>query len=236
MKCLIIDDEPLAQDVLQSHTSKIEDLVLVGTCKNAIEAAEFLKNNEVDLLFLDIQMPEVSGIDVFKSIKNPPLVIFTTAYPEFAVEGFELNAIDYLLKPVSFDRFEKAIEKAREYFKFKKGEGVDTTEIEDDFIYVKANQKLVKLSYDDILYVEAFADYVKIYIPEKRIVTLQTMKNMEKKLPADRFSRVHRSFIIGMQHIKAFSSSEVEVNGQKIPIGKNYKDDFLTIMNSKNIL
>jgi DNA-binding LytR/AlgR family response regulator len=161
MKCLIIDDEPLAQDVLQSHTSRIDDLELIGTCKNAIEAAEFLKNNEVDLLFLDIQMPEVSGIDFFKSIKNPPLVIFTTAYPEFAVEGFELNAIDYLLKPVSFDRFEKAIEKAREYFKFKKGEGVDTTEIEDDFIYVKANQKLVKLSYDDILYVEAFAPQKK---------------------------------------------------------------------------
>lgn len=236
MKCLIVDDESLARDVISSHIDRVPELTLTGTCKNAAEATEFLRQNAVDLLFLDIEMPETSGLEFFKGIDNPPLVIFVTAYPEYAVEGFELNAIDYLLKPVSFDRFEKAIEKAREYFKFKKGEGVETTEMEDDFIYVKANQKLLKLSYDEILCVEAFADYVKIYIPGKRIVTLQTMKNMEKKLPLDRFCRVHRSFIVGMKHIKAFNSSEVEVEGHRIPIGKNYKEEFMAIMNKKRML
>jgi DNA-binding LytR/AlgR family response regulator len=236
MKCIAIDDEPLALDILKDHIAKVPDLALLTTFKNAIEAAEYLRNNEVDLLFLDIQMPEVTGIDFFKSLKKPPLVIFTTAYPEYAVEGFELNAIDYLLKPISFERFEKALEKAREYFRFKKGDEVETTELQEDYIYVKANQKLIKLSYDDIFYIEAFADYVKIYTPLKRIVTLQTMKNMERKLPVDRFVRLHRSFIAGLHHIKAFSGSEVEVNGVKIPIGKNYKDDFLAMMKGKNIL
>lgn len=236
MKCLIVDDEALARDVISSHISRIPELQLAGSFKNTMEANEFLASESVDLIFLDIQMPEVTGLDFLKSLENPPLVIFITAYPEYAVEGFELNAIDYLLKPVSFERFEKSIEKAREYFKFKKGEGVDSTEMEDDFIYVKANQKLIKLSYDDILCVEAFADYVKIYIPEKRIVTLQTMKNMERKLPLDRFCRVHRSFIVGLRHIKAFSPSEVEVEGHKIPIGKNYKDEFMNIMGRKKTL
>lgn len=236
MKCLIIDDEPLARDVIENHLSKIEGLDIVGKCKNAQEATDFLQANQVDLLFVDIQMPGLTGLELVKSLDPSPLVIFTTAYPEYAVEGFELNAIDYLLKPVSFDRIIKAIEKAREYFRFKRGEGVDATEIADDSIYVKANQKLVKLNYDDILYVEAFADYVKIYVPGKRIVTLQTMKNMEKKLPIERFCRVHRSFIVGTGHISAFSGNEVDVDGNKIPVGKNYRDDFLARMNNKNIL
>ncbi len=236
MKCLIVDDEPLAIDVIKSHLSSYKDFELVGTCSNAIQAAEVLKSKDVDLVFLDIQMPEVTGIEFVRSLENPPLIVFTTAYAEFAVEGFELDAIDYLLKPISKDRFDKAIVKAKEYYNLKNGNEVDNTELEDEFIFVKANQKLIKISYDDILYVEAFADYVKIYIPEKRIVTLQTMKKMENKLPADKFCRIHRSFIVGLKHIESYNTSEVGVGGKRLPIGKNFKDKFMDLMKSNNIL
>lgn len=236
MKCLIVDDEPLAIDVIKSHLSGHDGLELVGTSSNAIQAAEMLRKNQVDLLFLDIQMPEVTGIDFLKSLEQPPLVVFTTAYAEYAVEGFELDAIDYLLKPISRDRFDKAIAKAKEYYALKHGNEVDNTELDEEFIFVKANQKLIKISYDDIQYIEAFADYVKIFIPEKRIVTLQTMKKMEKKLPSDKFCRIHRSFIAGLKHIESYNTSEVEINGVKLPIGKNYKEGFMENMKSNKIL
>lgn len=236
MKCLIIDDEPLALEVLQSHLKSNPDLELVGKCTNAIEAAEMLKSDHVDLIFIDIQMPEITGIEFVRSLENPPLLVFTTAFAEYAVEGFELNAIDYLLKPISLERFNKAVSKAKEYFLLKSGNEVDNTELEDEHIFIKANQKLIKVSYDEIKYVEAFADYVKIYIPEKRIVTLQTMKNMERKLPADKFIRIHRSFIVGLKHISSYNTSEVEVDGNKLPIGKNFKDDFMALMKGNNVL
>ncbi|MCB9262709.1 MAG: response regulator transcription factor [Flavobacteriales bacterium] len=236
MKCLIVDDEPLAIDVIKSHISQSVDLELIGSCNNAIQASEILKSQKIDLMFLDIQMPEITGIDFLKSLENPPLVVFTTAYAEYAIEGFELNAIDYLLKPISKERFDKAIAKANEYFKLKHSDEVDSTELEDDHIFVKANQKLIKVSYDDILYIEAFADYVKIFIPEKRIVTLQTMKRMEKKLPEDKFCRIHRSYIVGLKHIESYNTTEVEINHTKLPIGKNYKDQFMDLMKDNRVL
>lgn len=236
MKCLIVDDEPLAIDVIKSHLTKYPELELVGTCSNAIQAAEMLKSKQVDLLFLDIQMPEVTGIEFMRSLEKPPLVIFTTAYAEYAVEGFELDAIDYLLKPISGERFDKAIQKSKEYFRLKNGNEIDNTELEEDFIFVKANQKLIKISYDEIKYVEAFADYVKIFIPEKRIVTLQTMKKMEQKLPPEKFCRIHRSFIVGLKHIESYNTSEVGVDGKRLPIGKNFKDKFMDLMKDNNVL
>ncbi|MBI1305775.1 MAG: response regulator [Bacteroidetes bacterium] len=236
MKCLIVDDEPLALDVLESHLKSHPELELVARCSNAIEASEVLKNHQVDLIFIDIQMPEVTGIEFVKTLTNPPLLVFTTAYAEYAVEGFELDAIDYLLKPISLDRFNKAVAKAKEYYQLKNGNEVENSELEDEHIFVKANQKLIKVSYDDIKYVEAFADYVKIFIPEKRIVTLQTMKNMEKKLPAEKFCRIHRSFIVGLKHVQSYNSSEVEIDGNKLPIGKNYKDHFMELMKDNNVL
>lgn len=236
LKCLIVDDEPLAIDVIKSHLSAYDSLELVGTSSNAIQAAEMLRKNAVDLIFLDIQMPEVTGIDFLRSLENPPMVIFTTAYAEYAVEGFELDAIDYLLKPISKERFDKAINKVLEYTSLKNGNDVDNTELDEEFIFVKANQKLIKISYDEILYIEAFADYVKIFIPEKRIVTLQTMKKMEQKLPENKFCRIHRSFIAGLKHIESYNTSEVEINGVKLPIGKNYKDAFMENMKSNKIL
>jgi two-component system response regulator LytT len=236
MKCLVVDDEPLALDILESYIKKVPDLELVGKCSNALEASEFLKNHKVDLMFLDIQMPEITGLEFMRSLSNPPLVVFSTAYSEFAVEGFELNALDYLLKPVAFDRFNKTIERVREYMSLKKSDEVEAPDLENDHIFIKSNQKQVKLSYDQIFYVEAFADYVKLYTAEKRYITLQTMKNMELKLPKEKFIRVHRSFIVGLKYITSFNSSEVEIGAVKIPVGKNYKDEFLLKLRSKNIL
>jgi DNA-binding LytR/AlgR family response regulator len=236
MNCIAVDDEPLALDIIEAYVNKHPELSLVARCNNAAEASEVLKTHKVDLMFLDINMPEISGLSFVKSLENKPLFIFTTAYPDYAVEGFELNAIDYLLKPIAYDRFEKGVEKAKEYYKIKQNADVAETDLESDYIFVKANQKLIKLAYSDIYYVEAFADYVKIFLADKKIVTLQTMKNMEKKLPEDMFTRVHRSFIVNRKLVQSFSTSMCEVNDVKIPIGKNYKEVFVGLMKSNNIL
>jgi DNA-binding LytR/AlgR family response regulator len=236
MNCIAVDDEPLALDIIENYVAKHPDLNLVARCNNAAEASEVLKNRQVDLMFLDIQMPEISGLNFIKSMDKKPLFMFTTAYPDYALEGFELDAIDYLLKPIAYDRFERAVEKAKEYFKLKASSDLAETDMENEFFFVKANQKLIKLSYNEIYYVEAFADYVKIFLADKKIVTLQTMKNMEKKLPSNLFSRVHRSYIVNRGHVASFSGTKLEVNGVAIPIGKNYKEDFIGIMKSNNIL
>ena len=236
MNCIAVDDEPLALDIIEAYVNKHPELSLVARCNNAAEASEVLKTHKVDLMFLDINMPEISGLSFVKSLEKKPLFIFTTAYPDYAVEGFELDAIDYLLKPIAYDRFEKGVEKAKEYYKIKQNADVAETDLESDYIFVKANQKLIKLAYSDIYYVEAFADYVKIFLADKKIVTLQTMKNMEKKLPEDMFTRVHRSFIVNRKLVQSFSTSMCEVNDVKIPIGKNYKDVFVGLMKSNNIL
>ena len=236
MNCIAVDDEPLALDIIEAYVNKHPELSLVARCNNAAEASEVLKTHKVDLMFLDINMPEISGLSFVKSLEKKPLFIFTTAYPDYAVEGFELNAIDYLLKPIAYDRFEKGVEKAKEYYKIKQNADVAETDLESDYIFVKANQKLIKLAYSDIYYVEAFADYVKIFLADRKIVTLQTMKNMEKKLPEDMFTRVHRSFIVNRKLVQSFSTSMCEVNDVKIPIGKNYKEVFVGLMKSNNIL
>lgn len=235
IKCMIVDDEPLALDVLEVYINKYDDLELCCKASNALEASELLKSHHPDVMFLDIHMPEIDGITFFKQLKNPPLVVFTTAFSEYAITGFELNAIDYLLKPIAPDRFEKAVNKVKEYYQIKQ-QGQDlSSEIEDESIFIKANSKQVKVHFSDILYVEAFADYVKIYTAERRIVTLQTMKNMEKILPADRFCRIHRSFIVAIDKINAYSSTEAEVGSQKLPVGKNYKEHFQKAMSGLHL-
>jgi DNA-binding LytR/AlgR family response regulator len=237
MNCIAVDDEPLALDIIEAYVNKHPDLTLIARCNNAAEASEVLKSRKVDLMFLEIQMPEINGLSFIKSLETKPLFVFTTAHPDFAVEGFDLNALDYLLKPIAYDRFERAIEKAKEYQKIKGTEDVAETDMESDFIFVKANQKLIKLAYNDIFYIEAFADYVKIYLEnDKKIVTLQTMKNMEKKLPEELFSRVHRSFIVNRNKVASFSTSICEVSSIKIPIGKNYKENFIGLMKDNKIL
>lgn len=236
MNCIALDDEPLALDIIEAYVKKHPELNLIARCNNAEEASKVLNSQHIDLMFLDIQMPGVTGLNFIRSLKNKPLFMFTTAYSEYAIDGFELDAIDYLLKPIAYDRFEKAIEKAKEYYTIKNNSGLTESDLENDFIFVKANQQLIKLAYGEILYVEAFADYVKIFLNDRKIVTLQTMKKMEAKLPSDIFSRVHRSFIVNRKAVQSFSTSVCEVNGEKIPVGKNYKYDFIKLMKSNPIL
>jgi DNA-binding LytR/AlgR family response regulator len=236
MNCIALDDEPLALDIIEAYVKKHPELNLIARCNNADEVLKVLNSKHIDLMFLDIQMPGVTGLNFIRSLKNKPLFMFTTAYSEYAIDGFELDAIDYLLKPIAYDRFEKAIEKAKEYYTIKNNSGLTESDLENDFIFVKANQQLIKLAYGEILYVEAFADYVKIFLNDRKIVTLQTMKKMEAKLPSDIFSRVHRSFIVNRKAVQSFSTSVCEVNGEKIPVGKNYKNDFIKLMRSNPIL
>ena len=239
IKAIIVDDEPLALDVLETYIEKMPELTLVAKCENALEANEALKNNDIDLMFLDIQMPQITGVEFLKSLNNPPAVIFTTAYPDYAVEGFELNAVDYLLKPISLDRFMKAVNKVSEKIGKQGGESTATVEMEGDFFFVKADKKLIKVDFDDIIYIEGLKDYVIIRQEAGRVITLQTMKSLETKLPDTIFKRVHRSYIVNINKINAVVGNMLEVTekGQTkhIPIGKNYREDLLNIINLKRL-
>ncbi|MEO5907520.1 MAG: LytTR family DNA-binding domain-containing protein, partial [Saprospiraceae bacterium] len=228
MNTLIIDDEPLALDVLETYISKMPELHLVARCSNALEANDLLRKHQIDLIFLDIQMPQVSGVDFIKALPNPPLFIFTTAYSNYALEGYELNAIDYLLKPISIDRFMKAVNKALEQFELRHREDVsgESGPEGEDFFFVKADKKLVKIKYDEILYIEGLKDYVIIRLEQGRVVTLQTMKSLEDKLPSTKFKRIHRSYIVSIDKIHAVDGTSVDVYEKgaikQLPIGKNY--------------
>ena len=234
---LIIDDEPLAQDVLEAHISRIPDLFLVGKCCNAHEAEKALGEHAVDLIFLDIQMPQISGVEFLKSLHQPPLAVFTTAYSDYAVEGFELNAIDYLLKPISFERFSAAIEKAREKLQLQRIPTPEAAEV--DHIYVKSDKKLIRVKYSDIIYIEGLKDYVIIRMDTGRIITLQTMKSLEEKLPSSIFRRVHRSFIVSVERIHSIEGNTIEVIEKGVPkhlpIGKNYRDDLLGLIDRNKL-
>lgn len=238
---IIVDDEPLAQDVLETYIEKIPELNLVKKCSNALEANEALKSEDIDLMFLDIQMPQLTGTDFLKTLNNPPLVIFTTAYPNYAIEGFELNALDYLLKPISLERFMKAVNKAMDQIDLQhKDAGSGGTEEENpDFIFVKADKKLIKIKYDDILYIEGLKDYVIIRMDKSRVITLQTMKSLEEKLPSGMFRRIHRSYIVSIDKINAVIGNMVEVieknQPKHLPIGKNYRDELLAIINKNRL-
>ncbi|MBK9981176.1 MAG: response regulator transcription factor [Saprospiraceae bacterium] len=244
MNTLIIDDEPLALDVLETYISKVPELNLVARCSNALEANELLRKHQIDLIFLDIQMPQMSGVDLIKALPNPPLFIFTTAYSNYALEGYELNAIDYLLKPISLDRFMKAVNKALEQFELRHREDASAEAAIQgmegaDFFFVKADKKLVKIKYDEILYIEGLKDYVIIRLEQGRVVTLQTMKSLEDKLPASKFKRIHRSYIVSIDKIHAVDGTSVDVFEKgaikQLPIGKNYRDEILEIVNRNKL-
>lgn len=243
MNTLIIDDEPLALDVLETYIRQIPQLNLVAKCSNALEANELLREHSIDLIFLDIQMPQVSGVEFIKTLQHPPLFIFTTAFSNYALEGFELNAIDYLLKPISINRFMKAVNKAQEQFELRKREDENDHDAQEgdgkEFFFVKADKKLVKIKYDEILYIEGLKDYVIIRLEQGRVVTLQTMKSLEEKLPEDKFKRIHRSYIVSIDKIKAVDGTSVDVfeKGQikQLPIGKNYRDEILEIVNKNKL-
>lgn len=240
MNVIIVDDEPLALDVLETYIDKIPELNLVQRCNNALEANEALNNHDVDLMFLDIQMPQLTGTEFLKTLAKPPLVIFTTAYANYAVEGFELNAIDYLLKPISLERFMKAVNKANEQMDLQKGSPTGSGGEDDpDFIFVKADKKLIKIKYSDIIYIEGLKDYVIIRQETGRVITLQTMKSLESKLPANLFKRIHRSYIVNLDRIEAIMGNMVEVKeknqAKHLPVGKNYREELLEIVNQNRL-
>ncbi len=240
---IIVDDEPLAQDVLETYIQKVPELKLVQKCSNALEANEALQKHQVDLMFLDIQMPQLTGIDFLKTLTHPPMVIFTTAYSDFAVEGFELNALDYLLKPISLERFMKAVNKAMDQLQLQRDaadtQSPATNEDEREFFFVKADKKLVKVRFDDIIYIEGLKDYVIIRMDDSRVITLQTMKSLEEKLPDEIFQRIHRSYIVNVQKIEALMGNMVEVmekgKVKHLPIGKNYRDELQAIVNRNKL-
>ncbi|MEQ8705322.1 MAG: LytTR family DNA-binding domain-containing protein [Phaeodactylibacter sp.] len=243
INAIIVDDEPLAQDVLETYIEKIPEITLVQKCSNALEANEALKSKDIDLMFLDIQMPQLTGVDFLKTLNKPPVVIFTTAYPNYAIEGFELNALDYLLKPISLERFMKATNKAIEQIELKrKGNAADAapaTPNDPGYIFVKADKKLVKIHYQDIIYIEGLKDYVIIRQENSRVITLQTMKSLEDKLPQGIFKRIHRSYIVNIERIDAVVGNMVEVvekgQAKHLPIGKNYRDELLEIVNKNRL-
>lgn len=229
IRCLIVDDEPLAREILGQYVSQSDELQLVGTCKNANEVVELLQKESVDVLFLDIQMPGISGMALMKSLENPPLVVFTTAYDQYAVEGYEVSAVDYLLKPISPDRFKKAVEKVREMIQYKKSSSRDL-----NYMFIRADYQDIKVMFDDILYVEGLKDYVKVVTKEKRIITLTNIKGMLEKLPQDRFIRVHKSYIVAKDKVQTVKGTILTIDDKEIPIGLTFKDNFMKGMNLKD--
>ena len=226
-RCLIVDDEPLAIEVVESYLQKLNDFAITAKCNSAIGAFEILQKKNIDLMFLDIQMPELTGLDFLKSIKNPPKVIFTTAHRKYAIDGFELDVVDYLLKPISFERFLKALEK---YYKSTESEFKvvsDKSSIENDFIYVKENKKAVKILFNEILYIESLKDYVVIHTDTKKVISKLSISLLEEQLPAGKFLRIHRSFIVPVSKIDAFTSYSVEIGKKELTIGRTYKNSVL---------
>jgi DNA-binding LytR/AlgR family response regulator len=230
IKCLVIDDEPLARDLMRSHIEKLENFEIVAECGDAMKALQALRNHPVDLMFMDIQMPQITGIEFLKTLKHPPKVIITTAYREYALDGFELDVVDYLLKPITFNRFLKAVNKFYQLAQEEKQNEIPSAngiQPEEAFIYVKENKKVIKVHLNEILYVEGLSEYVQIYTESKKIITKTSMTNMEEKLPEADFMRIHKSYIVSMSKIEAFTSNSIEVPGKELPIGRSYKNSVL---------
>ncbi len=229
MNCIIVDDEPLARDILENFTEKIPFLKLKASCKSGFEALEVLQKEKIDLIFLDIQMPDMSGIQLYESLNYRPMAIFTTAYSNYAVTGFDLDAVDYLVKPFAYQRFMKAVNKAYEQLSQRKP--VVASEFHRDFMFVKDGTKIVKIVYDDILYLEGMKDYVKIILKEKKLVlTLISMQNMIEKLPTDYFVRIHRSYIVSLSKIDSVEKNRVVIAGKWLPVGNSYKRNLMEVL------
>lgn len=226
IKCLIIDDEPLSRNVLKTFTKDHPDLALVAECKDAFEAMEVLSKESVDLLFLDINMPKLSGVNFYKSLNQKPEVIFTTAYPEFAVEGFELNAVDYLMKPIAFERFVQAIQKVKD----KSGDS-KKEEAPQDFILLKADKKIYRTPFDDILYCEALGDYVKVHLTTKTLIITTTMKGILTDLPSAQFMRTHKSYIINKTKFEYIEGNQIKIGEHMVSIGQSYREEVFKQLN-----
>ncbi len=236
-KCLIVDDEPLACEIIASFLERFDDFEVQGVVHNAVEAFQILKNRKIDLVFLDIQMPKITGIDFLKTLNSRPEVIITTAYRNYAVESFELEVLDYLLKPIAFERFMASINR----FYKQKSLGISLSkqaegrEKQPSYFYVKENKRMVKIEFFDLFYIESIKDYIKLHTSEKLVITKIPIGNIEEKLPQDIFLRIHRSFIVNIKKIEAFTSFNILINGDEIPIGRSYKNSVAAVLNPKGL-
>jgi len=231
IRCLLVDDEELALDVLEIYIDRLEGFEVAGRCTNALEASNYLNENPVDLVFLDIQMPMLNGMEWIKSLPTPPKVIFCTAFSNFALESYEVNAIDYLLKPVSFERFEKAVGKAADMIK-KEQRLADLKE--EEYISIKSERRFYKIPINSILYIHSLSNYYQVVTPEKKIIVYGSLSALENKLSANLFIRIHRSYLVAINKIEAISSTFILLDGKKIPVGRKYRDSVEALIDRRN--
>lgn len=240
LKCIAIDDEPLALEIISDYISRVPFLVLIETFDNAIQSIDYLKSNSVDLMFLDIQMESLTGTQLVKALSQKPEVIFTTAYDKYAVEGFELDAADYLLKPISFERFVKAVDKVYNRLRSDKSKQhyseVTISNPVENFFFVKTENRLEKVFFNDILYVEGQGDYLRIICRNSKIMTLQNFKTLENILPSDNFIRVHKSYMVAVNKIENITKNRIKIGKESIPVSDSYKKSFYDILRGKGII
>lgn len=229
MTCIVVDDEPLARQGMEMNIAQIASLQVLGSFSNALAASDFIRKENVDLMFLDINMPELSGLDFLKSLREAPLVIFTTAYPQYALESYELDAIDYLVKPIRMERFLKAVNKAEHHLRLLQHDGGNNQveKIGEDFVFIKADRKFFKIYFKDIYYIEGLKDYVVIYTNDNKIITSMNVKTISAQLPSSIFARVSKSYIVNVLHITSFDNELVYIKNNEIPLGQGFKDDFM---------
>ncbi|MCY2686989.1 LytR/AlgR family response regulator transcription factor [Salinimicrobium sp. TH3] len=226
--CIIVDDEPTAREIIAEHLSKIDNITIVGSCVKANEAFTLINSHKVDLIFLDINMPEISGLSFARTINKDIKIIFTTAYREYAVDGFDLQAVDYLLKPISFDRLYRAVNSFYNiHFKNHRLQVQEKNEVQNDFMFVRSDRKMIKINFTEICYIESLNDYLKIHTRTENIVIRETMSNIEKELPESRFIRTHRSFIVSLSALESYTNEYLEIKGKAIPISRSYKSSVL---------
>ena len=235
IRCLAVDDEPPALDVLKKYILSVQSLELVGTCADAVEALNFIRRHSIDLLFLDIQMPQILGTDFLRTLKKPPKVIFTTAFRKFAVEGFELDAVDYLLKPISFERFLRAVNKVMDASLngTLNEETVSQKTNIDNYIYLRSDRKMIKVALSDILYIESIKDYIKVIATSGTVITKQSISSIEDTLPKDMFIRIHRSFIIALNKVESYSNELVWLGKSELPISRMYRHEVEKVLKQK---
>lgn len=237
LNCVIVDDEPLAREGIANYVREVDFLHLTGTCENPVELIKILDENPVDLIFLDIQMPKMSGIDFLKIVKNPPLVVITTAFPSFALESFQLDVLDYLLKPITFERFFKAASKAKEYHQLVNRDfsGGNSSESVPDYFFVKCGNRYEKIVLAEILFIEGMQNYVTIYTERGKYVTLLFMKNLEQNLDSRFFIRVHKSYIVSVNKVEGIEGNEIFIQSHRIPVSRNHREQVLKQIVSKNL-